>query len=97
VTGASFLLIALVVAVVGTLLVMARNRPGHRANDAMAEFRREMDALAPPGPLGPEAPPSRRPFPGIEPLGRAGSAADDPDDDRPHPGGSRPDAGSGAR
>lgn len=88
-TGASFLLIAVAVAVVGTLLVMARNRPGHRSNDAMAEFRREMEALAPPHPEGEERPPGRRPFPGVERLGEPdGPSSSD---------GPRPDAGSGAR
>lgn len=88
-SGAAFLLIAVAVALIGTLLVMARNRPGHRANDAMAEFRREMQALAPPHAEGEERPTARRPYPGVEQLR---------DDDGPaSPDGPRPDAGSGAR
>ncbi|QGG93977.1 hypothetical protein [Actinomarinicola tropica] len=85
-SGAGFLLIALVVGVLGTMFVMARHRQGTRPDDAMAEFRREMQALAPPGDGPPPDEPRRfphRPYPGVAPLGP---------DDR-----SRPDAGSGAR
>jgi hypothetical protein len=54
----SFLLIAVVVAVVGSLLVVGLNRKPHRPDSAMAEFEREMRALAPRPPSGT---PTRRP------------------------------------
>jgi len=42
-----FLLIAVVVAVAGSLLVVVRNRQTTRPENAMDEFKREMQALAP--------------------------------------------------
>lgn len=96
-SGASFLLIALAVAVVGSVMVVARNRPARRHHDAMADFRREMEALAPPGGLGHLDPPSRNPYPGVAPIGRAPVEDRHDDDQDPHRGSAHPDAGSGAR
>jgi hypothetical protein len=42
-----FLLIAVVVAVAGSLFVVLRNRQVQSPNTAMADFKREMRALAP--------------------------------------------------
>lgn len=66
-SGASFLLIALVVGVLGALVVGLRNRQTQRPDNAMLEFRREMEALAPPTPTDDEPPPARPPFPGTDP------------------------------
>lgn len=87
-TGIGFLLIAFVVGALGIAYVMAQHRAGTRPEDAMAEFRREMDALAPPSERSDPPEPRRfpnRPYPGVSPL---------PSD---HDDRSRPDAGSGAR
>lgn len=92
-SGAAFLLIAVAVGVLGSLYVMARHRGGPRSSDAMAEFRREMDALAPPQGHRPDPGPRlfpHRPYPGVTP--RPDDDRSRRDDDR-----SRPDAGSGAR
>lgn len=43
-----FLLIALVISVAGSLVVVLRNRQESHPDQAMDEFRREMNALAPP-------------------------------------------------
>ncbi|MBK5223600.1 MAG: hypothetical protein JJE52_12170 [Acidimicrobiia bacterium] len=60
---AAFLLIALVVGVLGSLIVVARNRTSHGPEFAMDEFRREMQALAPQPPPAPDAvQPTRIPF-----------------------------------
>lgn len=92
-SGASFLLIALAVGVLGTLIVLARNRQGHRPDSAMLEFRREMEALAPPSSsVGEEEQPQARPpFPGPTATDESAASHGEPSD------GSRPDAGSGAR
>lgn len=82
-SGAAFLLIAVAVGVLGALVVTLRNHQTQRPDNAMLEFRREMEALAPPAPPvadGEDPPSTRPPFPGTEPRD-----------------GSRPDAGSGAR
>jgi hypothetical protein len=52
VSPVSFLLIAFVVALVGTLVVVAANRSPSRHDSAMTEFEREMRALAPRPPSG---------------------------------------------
>lgn len=60
---AAFLLIAVVVGVVGSLYVVARQRQTQRPDHAMDEFRREMQALAPTPPPGSvEEQPQRLPF-----------------------------------
>ncbi len=48
----SFLLIAVVIAIIGTLVVVAANRSPSRPDSAMEEFEREMRALAPRPPTG---------------------------------------------
>ena len=48
----SFLLIAAVVALVGSLVVVLANRSPSKPDSAMAEFEREMRALAPRPPHG---------------------------------------------
>jgi hypothetical protein len=45
--GLAFLAIAVVVSVVGTLVLWARNRDATTLDHGVDEFRREMDALSP--------------------------------------------------
>ncbi len=45
----AFLLLALAVAALGILVTVSRHRAPTKPESAMDEFRREMDALAPPG------------------------------------------------
>jgi hypothetical protein len=67
VSPVSFLLIALVIAIIGTLVVVVANRSPRRYDSAMAEFQREMRALAPRPPAG--TPAARRtPSSGVETL-----------------------------
>lgn len=63
----AYLVIAVVVGLVGIAVVVAMNRTPRRPDFAMEEFRREMQALAPPGSAG-----DRRPTPdgsGVNPIG----------------------------
>lgn len=53
----AFLLIAVVIAALGTVVVVLVNRSPSRPDSAMTEFQREMRALAPRPPAG--APPRR--------------------------------------
>ena len=45
--GLAFLAIAVVVSIVGTLVLWARNRDATTLDHGVDEFRREMNALAP--------------------------------------------------
>jgi hypothetical protein len=47
VNGAVFLLIALVLSGIGTLVIYLRNRDSSAVDAGVEEFRREMNALAP--------------------------------------------------
>jgi hypothetical protein len=58
VSPVAFLLIAVIIAAIGTLVVVVVNRSPSRPDSAMAEFEREMRALAPRPPSGtPDGPP----------------------------------------
>ena len=46
-SGLSFLFIALVLSVVGSMAIWVRHRPPTSLDHAVDEFRREMQALAP--------------------------------------------------
>lgn len=56
----AFLLIAVVVAAVGSLVVVLRSRQVQSPDHAMDAFRREMRALAPQDPPAPQGPPAER-------------------------------------
>ncbi|HEY8525429.1 MAG TPA: hypothetical protein VIL48_10725 [Acidimicrobiales bacterium] len=43
----TFLLIALVISIVGTMVVLVRNRTAESVDSGIDDFRREMQALAP--------------------------------------------------
>ena len=43
-----FLLVAVVISVVGSAVLMLRHRKPHTSRSSIDEFRREMQALAPP-------------------------------------------------
>jgi hypothetical protein len=49
VSAVVFLLIALVISVVGTMVVVVRNRTPRSLDSGIDDFRREMQALAPRG------------------------------------------------
>ena len=64
-SGAAFLLIAVVIAVVGSLIVWFRHRTPKHVESSVDAFRREMDALSkPPTPTQPPRP--------VRPLDRRG-------------------------
>ena len=65
----AFLLIAVVIAAIGTLVVVVLNRSPSRPDSAMTEFQREMRALAP-------RPAGTTPPPGSD-TGKPASAADE--------------------
>ncbi len=63
----AYLVIAVVVGLVGIAAVVAMNRTPRRPDFAMEEFRREMQALAPPGQAE-----ERRPSPDLSGVQRVG-------------------------
>lgn len=72
-----FLLIAVVIGVAGSIIVVLRNRQDGHPDRAMDEFRREMDALAPP-PMQLDQPETRtripfRPGELADPVGESGN------------------------
>jgi hypothetical protein len=82
VSPAGFLLIALVIGVAGSLVVVLRSRQVSHPDQAMDEFRREMNALAPPpAPLDDVEIRTRIPFRPSD-LGGSGGTGDAVDSSR---------------